>query len=78
MKTKNIEHKKELLKDTYNNVDQESDFNTWLEMELENDPDMGRFLTGDCDVPDFDLPDDAYELFDDEKSKKENRYAWTY
>jgi hypothetical protein len=66
VKTKNIEHKKELLKDTYNNVDQESDFNTWLEMELENDPDMGRFLTGDCDVPDFDLPDDIDELFDEE------------
>ena len=35
-------------------------------MELENDPDMGRFLTGDCDVPDFDLPDDIDELFDEE------------
>ncbi len=78
MKTKNIDQKKRLLEENYNQVEQEVSYNDWLQGELVNDPGMGRWLTDDDDLADFDLPDDAYELFDDEKSKKENRYAWTY
>lgn len=78
MKIKNIELKKRLLKENYSQIPQEITFNEWLASELAHDPGAGRWLTDNDDLADFDLPDDAYELFDDEKSKKENRYAWTY
>lgn len=64
MKTKNIDHKKRLLKENYNRTEQEVTFNEWLANELYHDPGIGRWLTDNDDFDDFQLPDNYEDLFD--------------
>lgn len=64
MKTNNIEHKKRLLEERYNQGNHEISYNDWLQNELDNDPGMGRWLTDDENLADYELPDDTDELFD--------------
>lgn len=63
MKTKNIDQKKRLLEENYNQVEQEVSYNDWLQGELVNDPGMGRWLTDDDDLADYQLPNDTHELY---------------